>query len=161
MLFEADLNVSRSGQAEACLLTVKVISTDNSDSMKQTLKHNLLRPCCENWTANNKPDRTADTTWSLDLRQVNVVQSERAQLCALAGPLEDINRVVPKPILILPRLLILAGLPLKDYSVHCALGDLQCSRNVIFAFLRSVTQHNPASEICRQLACLFDMHSQL
>lgn len=62
-----------------------MLSTDNSDSIKETLQHNLLRPYFETWTVNNKPEWTADTAWSLDLGQVDdlhVVQSEHVQLCA-------------------------------------------------------------------------------
>ena len=40
-------------------------------------------------------------------------------------------------------------LPFKNYGGHCALGNLQCSR-IFFSLPRSVPQHNPVSELCRQ-----------
>ena len=60
-------------------------------------------------------------------------------------------------------LLILAGRPalgrvlvvphLKDFKNdgdHCVLGDLQCYRNVLVAFPRSVPRYNPVSELYGQ-----------
>ena len=41
-------------------------------------------------------------------------------------------------------------LPLKNDGGHCVLGDLQCCRNVLVPFSRSVPQHNPVSELYGQ-----------
>ena len=60
---------------------------------------------------------------------------------------------------LLPQLLSLAGrpglggsklLPFKTDRGHCVLGDLQCCRNVLLPFPRSVPRHNPVSELYRQ-----------
>jgi hypothetical protein len=40
--------------------------------------------------------------------------------------------------------------PFKNDGGHCVLGDLQCSRNVLFPFPRSVPRHNPISELYGQ-----------
>ena len=37
--------------------------------------------------------------------------------------------------------------PLKNDGGHCVLGDLQCYRNVLVPFPRSVPRHNPVSEL--------------
>ena len=41
-------------------------------------------------------------------------------------------------------------LPFKNDGGHYVLGDLQCCRNVLVAFPRSVPGHNPVSELYRQ-----------
>jgi hypothetical protein len=41
--------------------------------------------------------------------------------------------------------------PFKNDGGHTVLGDLQCSRNVLEHFPRSVPQHNPVSDIYGQL----------
>ena len=38
-------------------------------------------------------------------------------------------------------------LPLKNDGSHCVLGDLQCCRNVLVPFPRSVPRHNPVLEL--------------
>ena len=38
-------------------------------------------------------------------------------------------------------------LPLFNDGGHCVLGDLQCCRNVLIPFPRSVPRHNPVSEL--------------
>jgi hypothetical protein len=38
----------------------------------------------------------------------------------------------------------------KNDGGHCVLVDLQCCRNVLVPFPRSVPQHNPVSELYRQ-----------
>ena len=38
-------------------------------------------------------------------------------------------------------------LPFKNNGGHCVLGDLQCCRNVLVPFPRSLPQHNPVSEL--------------
>ena len=38
-------------------------------------------------------------------------------------------------------------IPFKNDGGHCVLGDLQCCRNVLVPFLRSVPRHNPVSEL--------------
>ena len=42
-------------------------------------------------------------------------------------------------------------LPFKNDGGHRVLGDLQCCRNVLVPFSRSVPQHNPVSELYRQV----------
>ena len=37
--------------------------------------------------------------------------------------------------------------PFSEKLGHCVLGDLQCCRNVLVPFPRSVVRHNPVSEI--------------
>ncbi|KAK6321545.1 hypothetical protein J4Q44_G00085210 [Coregonus suidteri] len=63
---------------------------------------------------------------------------------------------------LLPRLHSLAGrsalgrvfgsklLPFRNDGGNCVLGDLQCCRNVLVPFPRSVPRHNPVSELYRQ-----------
>ena len=41
-------------------------------------------------------------------------------------------------------------LPLKNDGGHCVLGDLQCCRNVLVPFPRSVPRHKPVSELYGQ-----------
>ena len=41
-------------------------------------------------------------------------------------------------------------LPFKNDGGHCVLGDLQCCRNVLVPFPRSLPRHNPVSELYRQ-----------
>ena len=41
-------------------------------------------------------------------------------------------------------------LPFKNDGGHCVLGDLQCCRNVLVPFPRSVPRHNPVSELYGQ-----------
>ena len=41
-------------------------------------------------------------------------------------------------------------LPFKNDGGHCVLGDLQCYRNILLPFSRSVTRHNPVSELYAQ-----------
>ena len=40
--------------------------------------------------------------------------------------------------------------PFKHYGGHCVLGYLQCCRNVLVPFLRSVPRHNPVYELYGQ-----------
>jgi hypothetical protein len=42
-------------------------------------------------------------------------------------------------------------LPFKNDWGHCVLGDLQCCRNVVLHFPRSVPRHKPVSELYGQL----------
>jgi hypothetical protein len=62
----------------------------------------------------------------------------------------------PRPVSI-ARLLSLAGRPAPERVLvvlisggHCILGDLQCCRNVLIPFPRSVPRHNPVSEFYGQ-----------
>ena len=41
-------------------------------------------------------------------------------------------------------------LPLKNDGGHCVLRDLQCCRNLLVPFPRSVPRHNPVSELYGQ-----------
>ena len=41
-------------------------------------------------------------------------------------------------------------LPFKNDGGHCVLGDLQCCRNLLVPFPRSVPRHNPFSELYAQ-----------
>ena len=41
-------------------------------------------------------------------------------------------------------------LPFKNDGGHCVLGDLQCCRNVLVPFPRSVARHNPVLELYGQ-----------
>ena len=41
-------------------------------------------------------------------------------------------------------------LPFKNDGGHCVLGDLQCCRNVLVPFPRSVPRHHPVSELYGQ-----------
>ena len=41
-------------------------------------------------------------------------------------------------------------LPFKNDGGHCVLRDLQCCRNILVPFPRSVPRHNPVSELYGQ-----------
>jgi hypothetical protein len=41
-------------------------------------------------------------------------------------------------------------LPFKNYGGHCVLEDLQCCRNVLVPFPRSVSRRNPVLELYEQ-----------
>ena len=53
--------------------------------------------------------------------------------------------------------------PITNDGGHCVLGDLQCCKNVLAPFPRSVPRHNRVSELYRQFLLGFcsDMHCQL
>jgi hypothetical protein len=126
--------------------------------------------------------RSCQVGWRASLHNDFMISPEMfnwVQVQALAGPFKDIQRLVTKPLLrcfgcLRPPVWGPEQVFIKDLSVllhlrmeATVLEDLQCCRNVLVPFPRSVPWHDPVSELYIQflrpyvLGFCSDMHCQL